>query len=368
MGHQMAQLPTMINGIPGVKVNTPSQDSSKFLCNLTVTPVGGQPQTMTKVVVQAPLSQNQRFKQLENSPQQLGNFLIDVPVNMAITNPSGLPVRWGLDGDNFPLHSDPHMISPMIAKTGEVAFVAMTNGTPNFPPGVNSANFKATNSGFLCQYLPQDGGTLIDNEVTAVLTPSITGCKAFMLRAGDQLLAFHINHGSADGDFSQWKKFQGVGQNICDQYNDFERTEAFVLIDSIFDRMAAAYPVINGLGAVSSVDNLAIILTLSTNLRAFCGIFTDYSMTEAYIAGNGQSSPGNRPFAGELVAAFIREGTIWSLVQLPTLRNRVPQNDQEPRTLCLPLGKRVDMLNPPDFLDVLQVLAAPSPPIGVDFV
>ena len=270
-----------------------------------------------------------------------------------MTHPPDRVPRWGNATQGFPLHSTLYSIKPMLTNTHEVAFVVEQGGRLILPPRTTKpAVLTELKTDFFCQYLPQDGGTLINSRAIAVLTPSVTGCKVFMMRAGDEFLTFHIDVKSPADAYKEWEKFLGVAQNMCDQYKESDLTGIFSSVDIIFEREKNKLPE-NILGKLSSpIDRLAMLFTSEPTLLDFCGgVCTDHKPASAKIDG--------MTFLAETVTAFVKDRTTWSLFQMPVLFNL---KGGEPGRLSPDYGRRIDQLNPPDFYETLQRLAAAPPP------
>lgn len=334
-----------------------------FACTLTVTPEGGVPQEIRNVIVLKQRTQKEQFA-VSNQFRDPISLLSSGPVDMAHTVPTDIPHRWGqahpAEVAEFTLHSTVHAVKPAITKTGEIALLNHDGGVLSLPPGKRMEDFFTTEAELPCQYIPQDGGTLVRADMDLLITPAVTGCKVFMANAGGNLLAFHINQGGAAGDFQALRQFKGVAHNILEQYNDFEHLEASVCIDRIFNEMCTTYPELKERAIETVEDKLAAILALPANLQRFCGIFTDYSATETKRSSDGKGN-GQTPFTAEIMTAFIRTGPSWNLAQFPMLRNRIPEHHTNPRVLAISGSTSLTPLNPPDFLETLIDLAGQRP-------
>lgn len=342
-----------------------------FTCTLTVTPEGGVPREVRDVIVLKQRTQKEQFAVSSQFRDPI-SLLSSGPVDMAHTAPTDIPHRWGqaypAEETEFELHSTVHAVKPAITKTGEIALLNHDGGVLSLPLGKRMEDFVTTEAELPCQYIPQDGGTLVRADMDLLITPAVTGCKVFMANAGGNLLAFHINQGGAAGDFQALRQFKGVAHNILEQYGDFERLQAFVCIESLFDEMRAIYPQLEEQAIETMEGKLAAILALPDNLQRFCGIFTDYSATVTKLSSDGKGD-GRTPFAAEIMTAFIRTGPSWNLAQFPMLRNRIPEHHTDPRVLSISGSTSLTPLNPPDFLETLIELAgqrpvAPVPPPG----
>ena len=313
------------------------------------------------------------------------------PVDLLILNPQIV----NFTGGEYKLDSQVHTITLGASSTGEILPI-ITNKEDNYmiPPtyGKKSSIKMSTNS-FNCQYVPQDGGTLLSNEVDIILTAPITGCKFYMLKSGDQLLSFHTNQG--EGCFSSWEKFKGVAfnmLNLCSKaeidlihknidilYKDLELKKCSELnvsnkekeLKYFYTKIKQTYSderldddIINDLykalipdriSNYSFEEKLAFILSDPENLKQLCGYFTEYEPRYGMFEGKDHVHM-------ELVPFFHRDRGTWNLTEIMTVRfdgdmyaSRQDVNKPQVLNIISP-GKEINM-NPPDFWEMLSQMA-----------